>query len=133
MIDLNELKELKEMTGTCKHCGQTKIVRAASQEEADRIAAMECNCPGGDMERRKKQVKEQLDELIGYLAPDNGWEPAKEETFDAIREIAEQIAEEKITSCAMRIDDTNLKLSRNKGKITIERSKTIKQGGSIEK
>lgn len=124
---------LKEMTGTCVHCGQTKIVKAMSQEEADHTAAVECNCPGGDMERRKKQVKEQLDELIGYLASDNGWEPAKEETFNAVREIADQIAEEKITSCAMRLDDTNLKISRNKGKITIERSKTIKQGGSIEK
>ena len=133
MIDLNELKELKEMTGTCAHCGQTKIVQAATQDEADHKAAIDCTCPGGDVERRKKQVKEQLDELIGYLAPDNGWEPAKEETFDAIREIADQIAEEKITSCAIRIDDTNLKISRNKGKITIERSKTIKQGGSIEK
>lgn len=127
------MTELKEMTGTCKHCGQTKIVQAASQDEADHKAAIDCTCPGGDAERRKKQVKEQLDELIGYLAPDNGWEPAKEETFDAIREIADQIAEEKITSCAMRLDDTNLKISRNKGKITIERSKTIKQGGSIEK
>ena len=127
------MSELKEMTGTCVYCGQTKIIKAVSQEDADRTASIDCNCPGGEMERRKKQVKEQLDELIGHLAPDNGWEPAKEKAFEAIKEIADQVAEENVTSCAMRIDDTNLKISRNKGKITIERSKTIRQGGSIEK
>lgn len=125
--------ELKEMTGTCRECGQTKIVKAWNQEEADEAATLDCSCPGGELARRKKHVGEQLDELIGELAPDNGWDPVRPEVFQAVREIANHIAENRITSCAMRIDDTNLKISRSKGKINIERSKTIRQGGSIEK
>lgn len=127
------MTERKDMTGTCAYCGQSKIVKAVTQQEADAMASIDCSCPGGEMERRKMHVKEQLDALIGYLAPDTGWEPVKQGVFDSIKEIANRVAEGDITSCAIRVDDTNLKITRNKGKITIERSKTIKQGGSIEK
>ena len=127
------MAELKDMTGVCRGCGQTKIVKAYTQMEADSAVTMDCTCPEGELARRKKQVKEQLDELIGELAPDNGWEPVRPEVFQTVREMAERIAENRITSCAMRIDETNLKISRSKGKINIERSKTIRQGGSIEK
>ena len=33
-----------EMTGICKFCGQARMVEAATQEEADRIAAENCAC-----------------------------------------------------------------------------------------
>ena len=124
---------MENYTGICRYCGQTQIVTAESQEDADARVTVECSCPGGELERKKNHVKSQLDELIGELAPDNGWDPVRPEAFDAIKELAFLITEEKISSCAMRIDDTNLKISRNKGKINIERSKTVRQGGSIEK
>ena len=38
-----------------------------------------------------------------------------------------------VASIGIRLKDTSLKISRSKGKISIERSKTIKQGGTIEK
>ena len=124
---------MESYTGTCKHCGQTQIITAESQEDADERVSLECSCPGGELERRKKHVKEQLDELIGELSPDNGWDPVRPDTFKTILEVGYRVAEGLITSCAMRVDDTNLKITRSKGKINIERSKTIRQGGSIEK
>ena len=124
---------MSDMTGVCKYCGQTKIVKAETQEEADRTATLDCNCQGGELERKKKHVKEQLDELIGELAPDNGWDPVRPEVFETIKELAFLITEDRISSCSMRVDDTNLKISRTKGKINIERSKTVKMGGLIEK
>ena len=122
-----------DMVGNCKYCGQTAVVKAENQEDADAAATLDCNCQGGDLERKKKHVKEQLDELIGELAPDNGWDPVQPEVFDTIRDLANRIVEDSISSCAMRVDDTNLKISRSKGKINIERSKTVRMGGSIEK
>lgn len=125
--------ELKEMTGTCEYCGQTSIVKAESQEDADKRATLECGCPGGEMERKKEQVWEQLNDLIGELAPSYGWEPVKPKTFKAIEEIANCVVEDRIASCSMRVEDSNLKITKSKGKINIERSKTIRMGGSIEK
>lgn len=123
----------ESMTGTCRFCGQTKIVTAGSQEEADMIATADCGCHGAELARKKKHVGEQLDELIGELAPDNGWDPVRPKVYEVILQLAYQITENHISSCAMRVDDTNLKITRNKGKINIERSKTVRQGGSIEK
>ena len=120
---------MESMTGTCRYCGQTKIVTAESQEDADERVTVECSCPGGELERKKKHVREQLDELIGELSPDNDWDPVKKETFDSILEVAYCVAEGSISSCAMRVDNTNLKITSSKGKINIERSKTIRQGG----
>lgn len=119
----------KEMTGTCTFCGQTRIVRADTQEEADRMALADCNCQGAEMARTRGHVREQLDALIGELAPDNGWDPVRERVFEAIEEMAYCISDGLVTSCAMRVDDTNLKISRSKGKINVERSKTIWMGG----
>lgn len=124
---------MQEMLGTCRCCGQTKIVKAETQEEANEITTLDCSCPGGEIERRKKQVEDQLDQLIGELAPDNGWEAVKPEVYRTISELAAKISEGEITSCTIRIDETNLRITRTKGRINIEWSKTIRQGGSIEK
>ena len=124
---------MQEMLGTCMYCGQTKIVKAQTQEEANEMTTLDCSCPGGEMVRRKKQVEDQLDQLIGELAPDNGWDAVKPEVYRTISELAAKISEVEITSCTIRIDETNLRITRTKGRINIERSKTIRQGGSIEK
>ena len=47
------MEELKDMTGACIYCGQTKIVKAYTQEEADREVSLECSCSGGELARRK--------------------------------------------------------------------------------
>ena len=130
---MRNMGKMESFTGTCSYCGQTKIVMAESQKDANERVTLDCSCPGAEMEQRKKDVRVLLDALIGELAPDNGWDPADPEVYESILQMADRIAEESITLCSMRVDDTNLKISRSKGKMNIERSKTIRQGGSIEK
>jgi len=124
----------KGMTGTCEFCGQTQFVSADTQAEADRLVTESCNCAGGELARKKKELKERLDELIGEQAPDYGWEPAgTAKAYKAICKIAEVIAEGGIESVGIRIDKTNLKIGNKGGKIIVERSKTVKQSGTIDK
>ena len=125
---------MKEMIGPCKGCGQTRAVKAQTQEEADRITTEECSCSAGELLRKKKELDRRLSELIGEEAPEYDWEPAKSaEIYEAIRKIGHIVAEGGIESIGIRIDKTNLKIAGRGGKITIERSKTVKQGGSIDK
>lgn len=123
---------MEDMTGVCRYCGQTRIVKAENQEEADKSVTLDCSCEGGEFER-KKEVGSRLDELIGETAPEYGWEPADPDVYEDIRAMAMHVLTGNIGSVGIRLQDTSLKIHRSKGKISIERSKTIRQGGTIEK
>ena len=126
-------KNVQELLGVCKCCGQTMMVVATNQEQADEIATKKCNCPAGEMIRKKKELDERLGELIGKEAPQYGWDATTPEIFETIKEIGHIVAEGKIESVGIRIDKTSLRIANRGGKIVIERSKTVKQGGSIDK
>lgn len=53
--------ELPRITGTCKHCGQSRLIQTVgeiTQERADEIASKECDCPGAKVERnRQSKIK----------------------------------------------------------------------------
>ena len=126
--------ERKDMTGVCRGCGQSRIVKAVNQEEADALVTEECSCQLGEQLRKKKKLDKRLSELIGEEAPEFGWEAAgSEEIFEAIKHIGHIVAEGGIESVGIRIDKTNLKIGAKGGKITVERSKTVRQGGVIDK
>ena len=126
--------EKEIMTGVCTGCGQTKAVRAETQEEADMIATSECDCAKGERIRKKRELDQRLSELIGEEAPDYGWEAAgSADVFEAIRTIGHIVAEGGIESVGIRINKTNLKIGARSGKIVVERSKIIRQGGVIDK
>lgn len=125
-------KELR--TGVCMGCGQIKTVRADSQEDADVIATEECSCSAGELLRKERELDQRLSELIGEEAPDHGWEAAgSADIYEAIRTIGHIVAEGGIESVGIRIDKTNLKIGARGGKIVVERSKTVRQGGVIDK
>jgi len=126
--------ERKDMTGVCRGCGQSRIVKAENQEEADVLVTEECSCQLGEQLRKKKELDKRLSELIGEEAPEFGWEAAgSEEIFEAIKRIGHIVAEGGIESVGIRIDKTNLKIGAKGGKITVERSKTVRKGGVIDK
>lgn len=126
------MEKIETLTGTCQFCGQTKLLQAYDQEQADRMATENCDCPGGKIAKREKLVTERLNELIGEEAPDNGWDPVSREAYDLILELAFLVVEGKMESAAIRIDRTNLKIRNAGGKIIVERAKSVKQGGNIE-
>lgn len=126
-------KNVQELLGVCKCCGQTIMVVATNQGQADEIATKRCNCPAGEMIRKKKELDERFGELIGEEAPQYGWDATTPEVFETIKEIGHIVAEGKIESVGIRIDKTSLRIANRGGKIVIERSKTVKQGGSIDK
>lgn len=126
--------EKKDMIGVCAGCGQTKTVKASTQEEADAVTTEECSCPAGEQKRKTKELDQRLSELIGEEAPDYGWEAAgSKEILEAIRKVGHIIAAGGIESVSIRIDKTLLKIGAKAGKIVVERSKTVRQGGVIDK
>lgn len=53
--------ELPRMTGTCKHCGQSRIIQTIgeiTQARADEMASEQCDCQGAKVEQnRQRKIK----------------------------------------------------------------------------
>lgn len=62
------MAKVKDLLGVCSGCGQTKMVKAQTQEEADRIATEECDCPEGELTRRK-EVQDPRRSAAGCVSP----------------------------------------------------------------
>lgn len=65
------------MTGTCRFCGQVRMVRYAegkTQEDLDRIATDECNCEGAQREQKaqyeENKAKTAIRKVIAQRFPD---------------------------------------------------------------
>lgn len=65
-------KEMKEMTGVCRFCFQSRIVRGAAdmtEEQITETATLQCSCEAAAMYRRRMEraevAKENIDTLFG--------------------------------------------------------------------
>ena len=73
----------KEMTGTCAFCGQTRLVIAEDQSEANRVAAEECTCDNNL--KKVRQCADNIDLICGKSATEYGMEIVTEEVVDALK------------------------------------------------
>ena len=70
-------KEMKEMTGVCRFCFQSRIVRGAefmTEEQITETATLQCSCEAAKVYRTKVQraetAKEHVDKLFGDASGD---------------------------------------------------------------
>lgn len=63
--------EFPKMTGTCKYCGQSKILQTVgdiSQKEADERASLECDCTEAKkMQNRQSKINKANKWVEGYF------------------------------------------------------------------
>ncbi len=55
---------MTQKTGTCRFCGQTKIIEVPDsmpQNEVDEEATLECKCPDAKVYKEKKEKEEQIE------------------------------------------------------------------------
>lgn len=57
-----------ELNGCCEYCGQHKMIDVPdpnmTQAEVDALVTEQCMCPQAKSERRKKELKEKIDNFI---------------------------------------------------------------------
>lgn len=70
-----EAKEAKEMTGVCRYCYQTRIIKGSAgmtEEEITEEATLSCDCEAAKeyrtRMRRSEKAKESVDDLFGEEA-----------------------------------------------------------------
>ena len=75
------------MTGTCMSCGQTRVVDAEDQQEADRLATENCSCDNNL--KKCRQLRENIEELCAERAKSYGFDSVDEDTIDILKKVGE--------------------------------------------
>lgn len=117
------IDEKTKMTGVCRFCGQTRFVKADTQEEADRIAAENCTCDNSL--KKNKRLEDNIDQLLGEDSKDFGMEVVEESTIDAIKEIGRLCIYGTIETAAFRVSDSAITVKRIKDGVSVARKKIL--------
>lgn len=92
--------------GRCEYCGKEMGIMAESQEEANHIVAKECFCGGAkqaeEIERKKQELRTQLDQLTGPDCEELNFIPLPEELRDILNQIGEAVVDGKIRQITMK-------------------------------
>lgn len=112
---------MKQMTGTCKFCGQAQIVQADSQEDADRMAAESCGCD--NILKKYFRLDQNIEQLCGEESLQFGMDIVEEKTIDAIKMIGRLCIYGTVTSAGFRLADSSITIKQIKDGVSISRKK----------
>ena len=113
---------MSEMTGTCRFCGQTRIVPFdCDQETADRYAAENCIC---DNKLKKcRQLNENIEQLCGEECQQFGMDILEESTIDTLKEVGKLCVYGYINSAGFAIKGTSITIRQIKEGVSVSRKK----------
>ena len=112
---------MKEMTGTCVFCGQTRLVEAETQTEADRIAAEHCTCDNNP--KKVRQCSENIEQICGESAKGFGMEIVAEEVKDEIKNIGQLCVFGHVEAASFRLADSTIAIKQIKDGVAVARKK----------
>jgi transcription elongation factor Elf1 len=128
-------KQMGTEKGSCKYCGQQKIVQCDpgdTQTEIDEIATANCDCPESmrvvDKTEQIATANARIDELFGDESCDTGFYPIKDDAaINLMKTVASLIADHTVQSAMIQIDgNCKAKISTNsKSKIEVMRTQRI--------
>ena len=121
---------MENMMGKCEYCGAQIGVMAATQEEANKIAEEQCGCAGGRRARKKENMKEKLDALIGEQCPPE-LNPVDQVVYDTILTVGCMIIDGIMQSATFKIDGTTVTVKAGK-KIEVTRRRVYEQGAEVQ-
>ena len=112
---------MTDMTGTCPFCGQTRLVEADTQQEADILAGKYCTCD--NLLKKQRILEDNIDELCGANAQTYGMDQLIEEAIDVLKAAGTLCLRECADSIAMRTAGTSISIRRSKEGVKVERKK----------
>ena len=122
--------EMDSFYGTCKFCGQMKMVDAADEEDANVKVTNSCSCPDARLMRKRKQIRTLITQICGEEGAKRGFEQLDSEQMTIVIQLAEMVESGHVISVNLRMADSAIKLSTNADgilKFRRDRSETIEE------
>lgn len=114
---------MSEMTGTCAYCGQTMVVEAGSQYDADEIASKTCTCD--NPLKRAAKCHENIEQICGKTSEGYGMEMVVEDVVDVIKAVGTMCVNGYIEAATFRLDDSTMSIKRTKDGVAVSRKKVL--------
>lgn len=121
-------KRLELMEGTCKVCGQIKMVNAESGLDADYRATMECGCDEGRVRRAELRVGEKVRSVCGEASEMRGFTKLGDAATALIMDTAMSVMRDEILQAQIKVFDSVLTMTRKTNGLGIQRTKKIEIG-----
>lgn len=112
---------MKQMTGTCLFCGQTRMVEADTQEEANRIASENCTCD--NKLKSCRQCSENIDKICGATAKEFGMDVVVEDVIEEIKAVGKLCVYGYIEVASFRLADSTIAIKQIKDGVSVARKK----------
>lgn len=113
---------MAEMTGTCRFCGQTRIIPfECTQEEADRYAAENCACDNNMKKRR--QLCENIDQICGEECKQFGMDILVYDTIEELKQVGTLCVYGYIEAASFRVPDSVIGIKKTKDGVSVSRKK----------
>ena len=123
---------MKNYEGVCRFCGQVQTVQASSQEEANEIATLSCNCDEAEAYRRREELMTLIDNTCQELPEDCRFVNMSIGQLKALRDLGSMVADGFIMKATIDIADSRCMINRKKdGSFTFRRNKVLCLGGDI--
>ena len=112
---------MEQMTGTCLFCGQTRLVEAEDQNEANRIASENCTCDNNL--KRVRQCSDNIEKICGETAKEFGLDIVTEEVIDSLKDTGKLCVFDYLQSATFRLTDSTISIKQTKDGVSVSRKK----------
>ncbi len=117
---------MKNYEGVCRFCGQVQTVQASSQEEANEIATLSCNCDDAEAYRRREELMTLINNTCQDLPEDCGFVNMSVGQIKALRDLGSMVADGFVMKATIDIADSRCMINRKKdGSFTFRRNKVL--------
>ena len=116
-------KDKEVVRGVCSYCGQTQMVEADSDEEANRIATENCRCDAGKKARNARQCADNIEQICGSNAKEYGMEAVITDIIEALQGLGSLCVYGYIEAASIRLPDSTIAIKQTKDGVAVSRKK----------
>lgn len=118
------MEEKETRTGVCLYCGQTRIVEADTQEEADIIATRECKACDNAL-KQTARLHDNIEILCGETARGYSMQELDPDLIEGIKETGKLLIDGLVERVTFKLDDSTISLNNTRDGVSVIRKKSI--------
>ena len=99
--------------GTCRFCGQTRMVVAADQQDADIKVSGSCTCPESKLLQKQQRIREIVQGICGDDGAELGFMQLDAQQIEVVQALAEMTVSGRISGVTLRTEESFISIGRS--------------------